>query len=296
MKKENGIIIKGVGGFYYVETSDNAIYECRARGIFRKNKIKPYVGDRVTINLNDIGTCSIEEILQRKNELVRPPIANIDQLVIVASICDPYPSTVIIDKMIALSVSKQIEPVIIITKADLSETTNLSRVYDLSGIKSIEFSSVDLRNINVIKEILYGKVSAFTGNSGVGKSTLLNCINDNLLLETGDISHKLGRGKHTTRFVELFKIDGSTYVADTPGFSTVDIDRYELIKKDEIQFCFSEFVPYINNCKFTSCSHICEKGCAVIDALKNGYISRSRYDSYVYMYNEVKNIKEWEKR
>lgn len=296
MRRENGIILKGVGGFYYVETSDNTIYECKARGIFRKNKIKPCVGDRVTINLNDTGLCSIEEILRRKNELIRPPVANIDQLVIVVSVCDPYPSTVIIDKMIALAVSKKIEPVIVITKADLSDAGDLKRIYDLSGIKAIEFSSVDSRNIDMIKETLYGKISAFTGNSGVGKSTLLNCINKNFLLETGDISHKLGRGKHTTRFVELFKIDDSTYVADTPGFSTVDIERYEFIKKDEIQFCFLEFEPYINNCKFTSCSHICEKGCAVIDAVKNGYISKSRHDSYVYMYNEVKNIKEWEKR
>lgn len=296
MRKYKGVILKGVGGFYYVEVSNNIIYECKARGIFRKNDVKPYVGDSVIISISDDSFCMIEEILPRKNELIRPPISNIDQLIIVSSVCDPSPSTIIIDKMIALAVNKGIKPIIVITKTDMPHEEKLKKIYETAGIRIIEFSSKDLRNLGDIKDLLHGKISAFTGNSGVGKSTLLNCIDKDLLLETSSISSKLGRGKHTTRSVELFRICDSTYAADTPGFSTVDIERYEKIDKNEIQYCFEEFKPYLNTCKFTSCSHTCEKGCAVIEAVKSGDIDESRHDSYVYMYNEVKDIKDWVKK
>lgn len=296
MRKERGIILKGIGGFYYVEISNGIVCECKARGLFRKNNVKPYVGDKVIININDEGLCSIEDILPRKNELIRPPISNIDKLVIVVSVCNPIPNTVVIDKMIALSTNKKIEPIVVVTKTDLADSKNLIEMYNAVGIKVFGFSSKFPKNIDEIENVLLGNVSAFTGNSGVGKSTLLNCINKDLLLKTGEISSKLGRGKHTTRFVELYKLNDTTYVADTPGFSTVDIERYEIINKDKIQFCFREFSPHINNCKFSSCTHICEKGCAVIDAVKNGKISKSRYNSYVYMYKEVKDVKEWKKK
>lgn len=293
MKNFEGIIIKGIGGFYYVESSDGSIYECKARGAFRKNKMSPYAGDRVLISVPDDGYAAIEKIFPRKNQLVRPPIANIDFLVIVASTCDPMPSTLVIDKMLALAAYKGIEPILVITKSDIGDEKILNEIYSKVGIRTIVFSILDQSGAEEIKKILSNKISAFTGNSGVGKSTLLNCILPGLSLETGDISKKLGRGRHTTRHIELFKI-GDGYIADTPGFSTVDIERYEIIKKDEIQNCFVEFQPYINTCKFTSCSHMCEKGCSIIEAVKNGEIQRSRYDSYVAMYNEVKDIKDWE--
>lgn len=291
MEKLDGLIIKGIGGFYYVETSAK-VYECKARGIFRKSKQKPLVGDRVSICIPKDGFPYIDLIYERKNSIVRPQIANIDQLAIVSSACAPSPNIFIIDKMISLACYKNIEPILILSKSDLSNLSEIKKIYDLAGIKNISVSSITFDGIDEVEELLYRKITAFIGNSGVGKSTLLNCIFPNLNLEIGDFSHKLGRGKHTTRNVELFKCCGG-YVADTPGFSTVDIERYEFIKKEQIQFCFKEFEPYIGLCKFTSCSHMKEKGCKIIDAVEKEIISKSRYSSYVMMYNEVKDIKEW---
>lgn len=291
MKTINGLLIKAVGGFYYVE-ADSTIYECKARGSFRKQKISPYVGDRVTISVPDDGYCAIEAVAERKNSLIRPPLANIDILFIVASTTEPEPNTLVIDKMTAAAVSKNIEPVIVISKTDLSNADSLKEIYTSTGFKIIECSNENNKGAEEIKAMLCGKISAFTGNSGVGKSTILNAILPELALETGDISRKLGRGRHTTRHTELYKICGG-YIADTPGFSTVDIERYELIRKEDLPNCFPEFEPYICNCKFTSCAHIKEKGCGVLEALNEGKISQSRHNSYVMMYDEVKNIKEW---
>ena len=293
MAKLNGIIIKITGGFYYVE-ADTCIYECKARGIFRKRGNSPLVGDYVLIDVpDDDSFCSIEEIKERKNSLIRPALANLDTLVIVSSVVEPNVNTYIIDKMICAAVDKGIEPVVVFSKTDLKSCDEYLEIYRKSGIKAIEYSSVTNKGLDKIKEVLSGKVSAFSGNTGVGKSTLLNALFPELELKTGEISDKLGRGRHTTRTVELFKCYGG-YVADTPGFSTVDLDRYEIIKKDELQHCFPEFEEYIGECKFTSCAHICEKGCAVIEAVESGAISKSRHDNYVRMYNEVKDIKDWQ--
>ncbi|MBQ8058093.1 MAG: ribosome small subunit-dependent GTPase A [Ruminococcus sp.] len=293
MTELKGIIIKITGGFYYVE-ANSCIYECKARGIFRKRGNSPLVGDRVEINVpDDDSYCSIETIEKRKNSLVRPALANLDTLVIVSSVVEPTVNTYIIDKMICAAVDKGIEPVVVFSKTDLKPCDEYLDIYKKSGIKAIEYSSVTNKGIEEIIEVLSGKISAFSGNTGVGKSTLLNALFPELNLQTGEISDKLGRGKHTTRTVELFKCFGG-YVADTPGFSTVDLDRYEIIKKDELQHCFPEFEDYIAECKFTSCAHICEKGCAVIEAVENGLISKSRHDSYVRMYNEVKDLKDWQ--
>lgn len=292
MNKLDGILLKGIGGFYYVEAA-HTIYECKARGIFRKRNNSPLAGDKVIISVPDEGYPVIEEIKPRKNSLKRPPLANIDTLVIVCSTVNPAPNTLVIDKMTAAAVDKGIEPVIVISKSDLKSGQELAEIYGKSGIKVFEYSNEDLDSALKIKPIFKNKVTAFTGNSGVGKSTLLNLLYPELQIETGEISEKLGRGRHTTRSVELYKLDGA-YIADTPGFSTVDIERYNLINKDDIQFCFPEFKEYLTDCKFTSCSHTCEKGCAVIEAVKSGVISQSRHKSYVAMYNEVKDIKEWQ--
>ncbi|MGX8711851.1 MAG: ribosome small subunit-dependent GTPase A [bacterium] len=292
MDKINGTIIKGIGGFYYVEAADT-LYECKARGVFRKNKVTPFVGDRVTVSLEKDGTGTIEEIFPRKNSLVRPPVANIDQLVIVVSICDPSPSTLIIDKTIAAAEDKGIEPVIVISKSDLKDCQWLNDIYQTTGIPLLTISSATGEGVEEVEKLLKGKISAFTGNSGVGKSSLLNRIDSRFHLQTGEISQKLGRGRHTTRQVEFLKLGENTYVADTPGFSSISVERYDLVKKENLQYCFREFEPYLNQCKFVSCSHTCEKGCAVLKAVEEGTISKSRHESYVAMYNEVKDLKEW---
>lgn len=294
MDKFKGIILKSTGGFYYVEAA-NGIFECKARGIFRKKNNSPKVGDRVIISVPSEGYCSIEEILPRKNALKRPPLSNIDILVIVVSTTEPAPNALVIDKMTAAAVDNDIEPAVVISKSDLKSGDELYEIYRQSGIKAFIYSAELPETANEIKEYLSGKTSAFTGNSGVGKSTLLNTLYPELELQTGEISEKLGRGRHTTRTVELFKI-GDGYVADTPGFSTVDLERYNMIDKDNIKFCFPEFKDYLTECQFTSCSHTCEKGCAVLKAVEQGVISKSRHQSYVAMYNEVKDIKEWQKK
>ncbi len=294
MEKLTGLIVKAISGFYYIEAADT-LYECKARGVFRKKGISPSVGDKAVITVFDDNTAALEEILPRKNFIIRPPLANLDRLFIVASAAEPSPSTLIIDKITAVAFDKDIEPVIIFTKADLSDCSELIAVYRAAGIKAMSYSIVDGKGAKDIISLLEGKISAFTGNTGVGKSSLLNSLFPGLDIQTGDISKKLGRGRHTTRHSELYKV-GNGYVADTPGFGTVDIERYEVVDRSRLAYCFPEFEQYLTSCRFTSCSHTCEKGCAVLEALNKGEISQSRHTSYIAMYNEVKNIPDWQKK
>ncbi len=285
-----GIITKGIGGFYYVEVA-NAIYECKARGIFRKNRISPLVGDIVEISINENAENTIDSILERKNSLIRPPVSNIDNLLIVVSTVDPKPNFYVIDKLIAIAEHKHIEPFIIISKTDLSSYEEIVNNYKDAGINLIILDSEE--SYDNIKEIMKDKISAFTGNSGVGKTTLLNKLDNTLNLSTGAISDKLGRGRHTTRQAQLFRVCGG-YVIDTPGFSSLDFEKVEIIKKDELPYCFREFKEYLGTCKFTSCAHVNDKGCSICQAVKDGKISQSRHNSYIQMYNQAKEIKEWE--
>mgnify|MGYP003299886998 CR=1 FL=1 len=285
-----GIITKGIGGFYYVEVA-NAIYECKARGIFRKNRISPLVGDVVEISVNENAENTIDSILERKNSLIRPPVSNIDNLLIVVSTVDPKPNFYVIDKLIAVAEHKNIEPYIIISKTDLSSYSEIVNNYKDAGLNLIVLDSEE--SYEKIKEIMKDKTSAFTGNSGVGKTTLLNKLDSSLNLSTGAISDKLGRGRHTTRQAQLFRVCGG-YVIDTPGFSSLDFEKVEIIKKDELQYCFREFKEYLGTCKFTSCAHVNDKGCSICHAVKDGKISESRHNSYIQMYNQAKEIKEWE--
>lgn len=288
----NGVIVKGIGGFYYVE-ADEVIYECKARGVFRKERIIPLVGDSVSITVGENGRNSIDEILERKNSFNRPPIANVDNLVIVTSTCDPKPNTLIIDRLTAIAVRKNVRPIIVFTKSDLQSADEYLDIYRMTGIDVLVVSNETGEGVDDIKSILADSVSVFTGNSGVGKSSLLNCISPDFRIETGEISKKLGRGRHTTRHVELFKVLNG-YIADTPGFSSLDFETNDIIMKDDLAECFPEFAEYIGTCKFTSCAHINDKGCKIVEAVKNGEIHPSRHESYTALYNEVKNIKDWQ--
>ena len=284
--------MKSIGGFYYVRSEDKE-YECKARGSFRKKGSSPVAGDRVEISVPDEGYCAIEQILPRKNKLKRPALANIDALVIVCSTVDPQPNFTVIDKMTAAAVNNGMTPVLAVSKNDIKNGDEVCEIYRKSGIIVFQCSPDDKSETDALRDYLKGKVSAFTGNSGVGKSTLLNMLFPSLELATGQISEKLGRGRHTTRVVELFELDGC-FVADTPGFSTVDLQRYEMIDKEQLQYCFPEFEKYLGQCRFTSCAHTCEKGCKILEAVQNGEIAESRHKSYVQMYNEVKDIKHWQ--
>ncbi|MDE6091489.1 MAG: ribosome small subunit-dependent GTPase A [Ruminococcus sp.] len=285
---KSGIITKCLGGLYTVETPDG-IFECKARGIFRNRGISPYVGDKVELS-NGV----ITEILDRKNCIIRPPLANLDQLVFIVSTCSPAPNYLILDKFIAIAEYKGITPVVVITKTDLGESTEISNIYRNIGIDVLEMDYSSPSSLNTVRDILRGKVSALTGNSGAGKSTLLNAVDPALNIPTAEISKKLGRGKHTTRHAQLYKLSEGGYIADTPGFSTFETNRYDIIRKEELAGCFREFREYTDNCLFRDCSHTCEKGCEVVSALSQGKISASRHESYCAMYEEARQLKEWE--
>lgn len=284
---KSGIIIKCVGGFYTVETLDS-ISEYKARGIFRNRGISPYVGDNVEIQ-NGV----ISEILDRKNCIIRPPLANLDQLIFIVSTCSPSPNYLILDKFIAIAEYKGITPVVVITKTDLGDSSEIKKIYQNIGIDVFEIDYSKPETVDAMRELFKGKISALTGNSGAGKSTLLNAVDPELNIPTAEISKKLGRGKHTTRHSQLYKLKDGGYIADTAGFSTFDTNSYDIIRKEELADCFREFRKY-TGCHFRDCSHTCEKGCQVIEALENGEIAESRHESYCTMYEDAKQLKEWE--
>ena len=284
-------ITKGIGGFYYVKTPDG-IVECKARGIFRKRGITPVAGDNVVLSAD--GTM-IDEILPRKNVFIRPPIANLDILFIVTSTTQPVPSTLVLDQLAAAAIYKDVQPVLVVTKADLANADMLRTAYAGSGITLVQLNYETGEGLDEVRRHIAGHLCAFCGNSGVGKSTLLNALAPELKRETGQISQKLGRGRHTTREVEIFEVLGGR-VADTPGFASLDTLRACYIPKENLQHAFPEFEPYFGQCQFTGCAHRGEKGCAVKQALEAGEIMPTRYDSYAAMYDEAKQVKEWELR
>ena len=289
----NGKIIKGIGGFYYVDT-ENGLYECRARGIFRKNKITPLVGDRVSISVVDEENKKgvVEEIEERDTELVRPPIANVDKALIVFAIKNPAPNLSLLDRFIVLAEKENLEIVIVFTKVDLDADgellEELKSIYEVSGYKVIPVSNKLKLNIDKIKEELKENTVVFAGPSGVGKSSLLNEVDKNFELKTGEVSDKIKRGKHTTRHAELLKLECGGMVADTPGFSSLTLDD---IDESELKEYFIEFDKY-DECRFGSrCIHENEPSCAVKEAVENGEISKKRYESYIQLLNEIRSGK-----
>ncbi|MBE5036314.1 ribosome small subunit-dependent GTPase A [Subdoligranulum sp. DSM 109015] len=283
-------ITKGVGGFYYVRT-DDGIAECRARGIFRKRGITPVAGDQVQLNAD---ANMIDEILPRKNVFVRPPVANLDVLFIVASTTQPVPSTLVLDKLAASALYQNVQPVLVVTKTDLAAADMLRKAYTGSGLPLILLHYDTGEGLDEVRGWIKDHLCAFCGNSGVGKSTLINALAPDLDRETGAISKKLGRGRHTTREVEIFEVCGGR-IADTPGFASLETQRLCRIPKEELEQVFPEFEPYRQQCRFVGCSHRTEKGCAVRKALEEGKISQTRYDSYLAMYEEAAQLKDWEK-
>ena len=289
----NGKIIKGIGGFYYVDT-EKGLYECRARGIFRKNKITPLVGDRVSISVVDEENKKgvVEEIEKRDTELVRPPIANVDKALIVFAIKNPAPNLSLLDRFIVLAEKENLEIVIVFTKVDLDADgellAELKSIYEVSGYKVIPVSNKLKLNIDKIKEELKENTVVFAGPSGVGKSSLLNEVDKNFELKTGEVSDKIKRGKHTTRHAELLKLECGGMVADTPGFSSLTLDD---IDESELKEYFIEFDKY-DDCRFGSrCIHENEPSCAVKEAVENGEISKKRYESYIQLLNEIRSGK-----
>lgn len=287
--KTEGLIISADKGLYYVE-SPFGILTCRARGIFRKQENAPLTGDRVMVADEEL----IYEILPRRNSITRPPVANLDILVFVVSTCNPPPNLMLLDKFIAVARFKEIEPVLALTKLDLSDYEKICSIYSNTGIRIFRIDYTQKNPAEQLLAAITGRLSAFTGNSGVGKSTLLNAINPDLGIPTAEISSKLGRGRHTTRRTTLYKLDGGGYIADTPGFSTFETNQYDIIRKEELAGCFDEFAPYLGKCRFQDCSHTAEKGCAVRAAVESGMIPPTRHASYCDMYAQASRMKEWE--
>ncbi len=288
-----GIITKGIGGFYYIDTNQG-IYECRARGIFRKNKITPLVGDNVKISIVDEENKKgvLEKIKERETELVRPPISNVNKAIIVFAIKNPNPNLSLLDRFIVLAERECLDIVIVLTKADLAtdeELENLKRIYEMSGYKVIPVSNNENLNIDKVKEELKGNIVVFAGPSGVGKSTLLNHIDSKFQLQTGEVSDKIKRGKHTTRHAELLKLECGGMVADTPGFSSLTLDD---IEETELKEYFIEFGEFSDECKFGGrCMHENEPSCGIKEAVKDNKISKERYESYLQLLNEKRQGK-----
>lgn len=290
-----GIIIKALSGFYYVSSGDE-IYECKARGNFRKNGVSPLVGDSVVFESTSYKTGIIDKVLPRKNCLVRPPVANIDKLFIVSSYSSPQPNTYLIDKMTVIAEYNNIEPIIIFNKCDMGDFAEFKVIYEKSGFKTFIVSAEDGVGIKELENEMKSCVSAFTGNSGVGKSSILNHILGENKIAIGEVSDKLGRGRHTTRHTELYRLKNGGFVADTPGFSSLELDLTDFELKEKLQYCFNDFEDYLNDCRFSSCSHTKESGCAVIEAVENGKIQKTRHESYVQLFDELKVLKPWDNK
>ena len=291
-----GVILKALSGFYYVDDGAGKLTACRGRGKFRHQKLTPLVGDRVRFTPLEGESGILEEILPRKNQFRRPAVANIDQLVVIASGAVPVTDPFLIDRVVSIAEGWDCEPIICINKCDLDAAEALYRTYVQAGFTTLRVSAETGEGIDALAAVIAGKVSAFTGNSGVGKSSILNALEPGFRLQVGEVSDKLGRGRHTTRHVELYRLSSGAIVADTPGFSSFDTEEMELRPPEELQHTFREFAPYLDRCRFTGCAHIKEKGCGVLAAVKAGEIPKSRHDSYVRLYQQAKEVPEWQRK
>ena len=287
-----GRILRSISGFYDVQTG-GALISCRARGILRKEGNSPLTGDMVEITV-ERGKGMVEKILPRKNHFIRPAVANVDALVVFAANVNPITEPFLIDRVAAIAGDQEVPVILCVNKCDLDPAMDLVRIYEKAGFTVICTSAETGDGVEQLRQLLDGKLTAFTGNSGVGKSSILNRLCPELALPTGEVSEKLGRGRHTTRHVELYKLGEDTYVADTPGFSSFDTDQMEVILKENLQYAFPDFGAYIGKCRFDDCSHRKEPGCAVRQAIEAGEIEKTRYDSYLRLYEKSSQINLWE--
>ena len=287
-----GVIMKALSGFYYV-SDGSELYTCRGRGKLRLDGSSPLVGDRVEFERNADGSGTVLKILPRRNSFVRPAVANIDLMVIVAAAVNPVSDPFLLDRMTALAEKHECEILLCINKADANRGDRLYDIYSHAGFRVIRTSAVTGEGVPELADALRGVTAAFSGNSGVGKSSLLNALEPGLSLLTAEVSEKLGRGKHTTRHVQLFPLSGGGYLADTPGFGSFDVEQMEPIRKDELQYCFREFAPYLGKCRFNDCKHLKEPDCAVLEALSKGEIESSRHESYVRLYEQAARTPDW---
>ena len=288
-----GRIQKALSGFYYVDTGTQ-ILTCRARGKFRKEGISPLVGDRVEVRELGNGEGFVEAILPRKNAFARPAVANIDQLVVIASGAIPKTDPYLIDRVAAISALKGCEVIILLNKCDLDSADNLYQIYRAAGFQTLRVSAQTGEGLEELIPLISNKLSAFTGNSGVGKSSILNALDPEFQLRVGEVSDALGRGRHTTRHVELYHLACGAEVVDSPGFSSFETEELNLELKHQLPETFREFRPYLNDCRFVGCSHTKEKGCAVLEAVRRGGIQKSRHASYLRLYEELKPLKDWQ--
>ncbi len=292
VKKATGRIVRSLSGFYDVQT-EVGIINCRARGILRKQHVTPLTGDMVEITVEK-GKGMVETVLPRKNSFVRPAVANLDAMVIFAANVNPVTEPYLIDRVAAIAGDQEVPVCLCVNKCDLDPAEDLVRIYTNAGIPVLCTSAETGEGIEEMRALLKGKLVAFTGNSGVGKSSILNRLCPELNLPTGEVSEKLGRGRHTTRHVELYSLGEDTYIADTPGFSSFDTDQMEVILKENLQYAFPDFGKFIGSCRFDDCTHRKEPDCAVRTALEAGDIEKSRYDSYLKLYEKAEQVKLWE--
>ena len=288
-----GRIQKALSGFYYVDTGTEVL-TCRARGKFRKDGVSPLVGDRVEVRELGNGEGFVEAILPRKNAFTRPAVANIDQLVVIASGAIPKTDPFLIDRVAAIAALKGCEVIILLNKCDLDSADNLYQIYRAAGFQTLRVSAQTGEGLEKLIPLISNKLSAFTGNSGVGKSSILNALDPEFQLRVGEVSDALGRGRHTTRHVELFHLSCGADIVDSPGFSSFETDELNLELKRRLPETFREFQPYLDNCRFVGCSHTKEKGCAVLEAVRRGDIQKSRHASYLRLYEELKTLKDWQ--
>ncbi len=291
-ERTQGRIVRSISGFYDVQTREKLI-TCRARGILRKVGNSPLTGDMVEITVEK-GKGMVEKILPRKNSFIRPAVANVDALVVFAANVNPVTEPYLIDRVAAIAGDQEVAVYLCVNKCDLDPAMDLVRIYEHAGFPVIRTSAETGEGVEELRSLLKGKLVAFTGNSGVGKSSILNRLCPELNLATGEVSEKLGRGRHTTRHVELFALDEDTYIVDTPGFSSFDTDQMDVILKENLQYAFPDFGPFLGKCRFDDCSHRKEPDCAVRAALENGEIEKSRYDSYLRLYEKAEQVKLWE--